>query len=103
MELIVLGIVCSFNFCVILRKWKLKRYFDTIVDCVCLATISFLFSGTYSGFVVGQIASLGISIWLYFYPLTLSSMLPSEDDTYIPSSKFDALDMYTGTKYKKSL
>lgn len=95
MELILLGIACSFNFCVILKKWKLHRYFDTIVDCSILAIISVLFSGTYSGFIVGQIASVCISIWLYFNPITLASMIPPDDeDATIDTNEFNAMDYY---------
>lgn len=80
---ILLGLAVSFNFIVILRKWKLKRYFDTIVDLTILVVVCFLFCGTFSALVTGTIASMFVSIWLYFNPLFLHEFIPSdEDDDY---------------------
>ena len=78
-SLIILGIVVSINFIVIIRKWKLGRYFDTIIDGTILSIISLLFCGTFAGFVVGNIASACISAWLYFNPITFKSMNPFRD------------------------
>ena len=84
--LLILGAVVSFNFIVIIKKWKNKRYFDTILDCGILMLISFLFCGTFSGFVVGNIASFCISLWLFFNPVTFKVMNPlveeGEDEDY---------------------
>ena len=79
-SLIILGIVVSFNFIVIIRKWKLGRYFDTVIDGSILAIISLLFCGSFSGFVVGNIASFCISLWLYFNPITFNMMNPFKED-----------------------
>ena len=77
---IMLGIAVAFNFIVILRKWKLKRYFDSTVDCSILAIICFLFSGTFSALVTGTLASAAVSIWLYFNPIALSEFIPDDND-----------------------
>lgn len=85
LALIVLGIVVSANFVIILRKWRLARYFDSIVDGSILAIISLLFCGSFSGFVVGNIASACVSLWLYFNPIRFAEFIPSfneDDDGY---------------------
>lgn len=80
---ILIGLCTCFNFVVIIRKWRLKRYFDTIVDLVTMVSICFVFSGTFSALVVGMIASMGVSIYLYFKPITLKEAMPViEDDEY---------------------
>ena len=78
--LIVLGVVVSVNFVVILKKWRMRRYFDSIVDGTILSIISLLFCGTFAGFVVGNIASACVSTWLYFNPIQLSQFIPSFSD-----------------------
>ena len=77
---LVLGLAVAFNFIVILRKWKLKRYFDATMDCSILAIICFLFAGTFSALVTGTLASAVVSIWLYFNPITLAEFIPDDDD-----------------------
>lgn len=80
MTFLILGIVVSFNFIVILKKWQLKRYFDTIVDCSLLTVICFLFSGTFSALVTGAIASMCVSVWLYFNPIFMKQFIPTDDE-----------------------
>ena len=77
---ILLGLAVSFNFIVILRKWKLHRYFDASMDLVILVAICFLFCGTFSALVTGTIASMFVSIWLYFNPIMLKEFIPADDD-----------------------
>jgi len=81
---IVLGLAVSFNFIVIIRKYRLHRYFDSFLDCTIFTIICFLFSGTYSALVLGTIASMFVSIYLYFNPVTFASLIPEsdEDDDY---------------------
>ena len=88
---IILGIVVSINFCIIVKKWRLRRYFDSIVDTTFMAIISVLFCGTFSGFVVGNIASAMISLYLYFNPLTLKEVIPQnkeEEDEDIDEARY---------------
>ena len=81
---LVLGLAVSFNFIVILKKWRMKRYFDSFLDTSILTIICFLFCGTYSALVTGTIASMFVSIWLYFNPVTMRQFVPTdeEDDEY---------------------
>ena len=80
LAVIILGFTVAVNFIVIIRKWKLQRYFDTIVDSAILAIISLLFCGTFAGFVTGTIASAFVSLYLYFNPITLKVMNPFHSD-----------------------
>lgn len=77
---LLIGLAVAFNFCIIIRKYRLHRYFDAFLDTTILAIICFLFSGTYSALVVGTIASMFVSFYLYFNPVTLACMIPDEDD-----------------------
>ena len=87
--LIILGVVVSTNFVVILKKWRMRRYFDSIVDGTILSIISLLFCGTFAGFVVGNIASACVSLWLYWNPIRLGDMLPSFDSDEDEEYDFD--------------
>lgn len=75
-----LGLAVSFNFIVIIRKYRLKRYFDSFLDCSIFTIICFLFSGTFSALVLGTIASMFVSIYLYFNPVTLAMIVPNDED-----------------------
>lgn len=78
-----LGLAVSFNFIIIIRKYRLRRYFDSFLDCSIFTIICFLFSGTFSALVLGTIASMFVSIYLYFNPVTLAMLVPNdEDDDY---------------------
>lgn len=78
--LLVMGIVSAFNFGVIIRKYRLKRYFDTLVDFSIMVIICILFAGTFSALAVGMVASMAVSIYLYFNPLTLKEVIPVSKD-----------------------
>lgn len=77
---LVLGLAVSFNFIVILKKWRMRRYFDSLLDTSILTIICFLFCGTYSALVTGTIASMFVSIWLYFNPVALKQFVPTDDE-----------------------
>lgn len=79
---LILGLAVSFNFIVILKKWRMKRYFDSFLDTSILTIICFLFCGTYSALVTGTIASMFVSIWLYFNPVTMKQFVPTDNDDY---------------------
>lgn len=68
MELALIGIVVALNIIIILRKFKGKRYEDGIFDSILLVLITVVFMGSYAGLVVGTIASLLISIYLWASP-----------------------------------
>ena len=69
MELLLLGLMVSFNFIVLIRKYRLGRYADATLDMSLLAILCFLFSGSFNALIVGSFASLFISIYLYFRPI----------------------------------
>lgn len=80
MELILLGLMVSFNFIVLIRKYRLGRYADATLDMSLLAILCFLFSGSFNALIVGSFASLFISIYLYFRPVYLFSSSKDEDE-----------------------
>ena len=63
-----LGIVTFFNFFVIYHKFKKNRLADAVLDMSIFAIISFMFSKTITGLLIGMIASMLMSIYLWFYP-----------------------------------
>lgn len=80
---LLLGAVCASNFCVILAKYRLGRYFDAVLDGLILTIICVLFSGTFGALVVGTIASACVSIYLWFRPFTVKQLIPNiEDDDW---------------------
>ena len=78
--LLMIGLAVAFNFIVIIRKYKLKRYFDASLDTMILAIICILFSGTFSALVTGTIASMFVSFYLYFNPVTLNMFIGDQDE-----------------------
>lgn len=68
MEFLILGIVVALNIVFIKMKIDQKRYEDAVFDTALLVVVTFVFSGTYSALVVGTIASMFISIFLYASP-----------------------------------
>lgn len=77
---LMIGLAVAFNFVVIIRKYRLHRYFDAFIDMMILAIICVLFCGTFSALVTGTIASMFVSFYLYFNPLTFAQLIPNEDD-----------------------
>ena len=78
MELLLLGLMVSFNFIVLIRKYRLGRYADATLDMSLLAILCFLFSGSFNALVTGSFASLFISIYLYFRPIYI--FRPKKDE-----------------------
>jgi len=68
MELLIMGLTVSFNIIIILWKFSKDRIADAVLDASILATVTFIFSGTYSALVVGTIASCVVSIYLLINP-----------------------------------
>lgn len=77
---LMIGLAVAFNFVVIIRKYRLQRYCDALLDMTILAIICFLFSGTFSALTTGTIASAFVSIYLYFNPVTLAQLIPKDED-----------------------
>ena len=81
--LVLIGIAVSFNFLVILKKYKDHRWFNATIDMLLLAIICIVFGGSFSALVVGTIGSAIISIYLWYSPITLKNFLPeTEEDDY---------------------
>lgn len=80
LSFILIGLAVAFNFIVLIRKYKLKRYFDAFIDMSILAIICILFSGTFSALVTGTIASMFVSFYLYFNPITFKQLIPVDED-----------------------
>ena len=77
---LIIGLATAFNFVVIIRKYRLHRYFDAFIDMIIMAIICVLFSGTFSSLVVGMLSSMFVSFYLYFKPLTFAQLIPSDDE-----------------------
>lgn len=68
MELFIIGFIVAANIIFILFKLKKNRTADAILDIMLLILITAVFSGSYASLVVGTVASLIISIYLYANP-----------------------------------
>lgn len=68
MNFILIAIAVALNIIIILRKFKAKRYEDGIFDSILLTLVTVIFMGSYAGLVVGTIASLLVSIYLWASP-----------------------------------
>jgi hypothetical protein len=73
MEVIILGLVTAANIIFILFKYEKARYADATMDLFLLVVVGIVFGGSYAGLVVGTIASLVISVYLYIKPPKLTS------------------------------
>lgn len=73
MEFLILGLIVALNFIIIKMKLERKRYEDALFDGLLLALITFIFAGSFGGLIVGTVASLAISIYLYASPPTFFS------------------------------
>lgn len=78
MELFIIGFVVAANVIFILFKLSKDRYSDALLDLALLVTITIIFGGSYASLVVGTIASLIISIYLYANPPDLSKLKPTD-------------------------
>lgn len=68
MELLVIGVVVAANFIFIMFKYEQGRLLDASLDAILLTLVTIVFMGSYAGLVVGTVASLLISIYLYYKP-----------------------------------
>ena len=82
MELLLLGLMVSFNFIVLIRKYRLGRYADATLDMSLLVVLCFLFSGSFNALITGSFASLFISIYLYFYPIYIFRPKNEDEEEY---------------------
>lgn len=71
MEVFILGLVVAANIIFIIYKFTKGRLQDAILDSILLGLVTVVFMGSYAGLVVGTIASLLVSIYLYYNPPNL--------------------------------
>lgn len=76
MELFLFGLATAFNFGILVRKFRLHRYADGLLDFTVMAIICVLFSGSFSALATGMVASMTFSIYLYFFPVHFPRLLP---------------------------
>jgi uncharacterized protein (DUF983 family) len=75
MDYIIIGIVTAANFLVLKAKAEKRRWADLIFDIIVLIILSLLFSGTLGGLKIAMVSSFVVSIYLYFYPPDIKSIL----------------------------
>ena len=72
MLLILLGgIATAFNFIIILHKIRKGRITDSIIDLFSAIILGGMFVGTLTGMSIAMMASMFISIYLFFYPIDM--------------------------------
>lgn len=76
---LILGLVVAFNFLVILRKLRLRRFADSAVDLGLLTVLSILFSGSYGALIVGNMSSMIISLYLFKNPVTIKGFFVQQE------------------------
>lgn len=77
MELFIIGFIVAANIIFILIKLGKERYTDASLDATLLVIITIVFGGSYASLVVGTVASLVISIYLYANPPDISRLKPA--------------------------
>jgi hypothetical protein len=75
MEFLIIGIATALNIIIIKMKLEKKRWEDATLDASLLVLITIVFGGSYAGLVVGTIASMVISFYLYASPPTFTKPL----------------------------
>lgn len=73
--LFLIGIAVAFNFIVLIHKYRKGRYIDATLDLTILAIICYIFKGTFSALAVGTVASMLVSFYLLFKPVTIKGLI----------------------------
>lgn len=63
-----MGVVSFFNLMILKYKFEHDRIADLSLDIATLVVLSYIFGGTTTGMLVAMIASMLMSIYLWFYP-----------------------------------
>ena len=66
--LFAIGLVTALNLIIIKIKWEKERYGDAIMDVSTIAIMNILIGTSVNGAIIAMIASLVISIYLWFFP-----------------------------------
>ena len=78
--LFLMGICTALNFIVIIAKYRRERYMDATLDFALLGVICFLFSSGINALCIGMIASVFISAYLWFKPVSLAGMFGTDEE-----------------------
>lgn len=65
---LAMGIVTFFNLVILKIKFEQGRTADLALDIAALVALSYLFGNTLTGMLVAMIASMIMSIYLWFFP-----------------------------------
>lgn len=65
-SILIMGVIVAFNFIIILIKINKKRLLDASIDTSILVLVAMFMSGSFSGLMVGTIASAIVSLSLLF-------------------------------------
>jgi len=68
MEVLMMGIVTFLNLLIIKIKFERGRTTDLAIDIGAILLLNYWFGGTLTGMLVAMIASLCMSIYLWFWP-----------------------------------
>lgn len=86
MEFLIIGIVVAANIVFVFFKFDKGRAPEAVMDLFLLIVVTIVFSGSYGALVVGTIASLLISIYLYAKPPKVSKYtanIPAMDKEHL--------------------
>jgi len=72
MEYILLGLALAFNILIVLWKFRRGRQADAILDASLLTLVAYAFSGSTALLIIGTIASVFVSVYLIFNPVTFN-------------------------------
>ena len=72
--LLIMGLVVAFNFVIIVHKYRKGRFADATLDMALMAIICFLFSGSLNALATGTVASMAVSIYLFFHPVRMPKL-----------------------------
>lgn len=102
MEFLIIGIVVAANIVFVFFKFDKKRTLEAFVDLALLIIVTIVFSGSYGALVVGTIASLLVSIYLYARPPDLGAsniniVIPPKEDL---ESFFEEFKSRTKRRYQ---
>jgi len=83
---LIIGLVVCVNIIFLLYKFEKKRYVDGITDTVLLLIVGAVFSNSEGALIIGSIASMFISMYLYVKPpklpeVPLSNLVEPPDTT----------------------
>ena len=74
LTLLIMGLVVAFNFVIIVHKYRKGRFADATLDMALMAIICFLFSGSFNALATGTVASMAVSIYLFFHPVRMPKL-----------------------------